>query len=614
MTKRMTTRALAALTLWAGFGLAPARALPPAPKAEEMAAVQPKQPGVAVGTPAAADLARCRVEPYPNATNPVGYVLLDGSNRPLRRFVAVGTPSFNILSYYQDGQEVYRETDTKGTGRLDQFRWLGANGSKSGYDLDGNGSIDAWESISPEEVSREVFEAVARNDARRLQALLPTADELKGMGLPQPEIDRLLARAANAPKRLQETAAALKLSDKAKWIHVELWAPETTPFDAFGGKADIVRHRNAGVLVDKGDGKTAEVFQLGELVQVGKGWRVIDGPAPGSPSPQSGGGDETANAPVVPPAVRELVEKLTALKPEQVAERAAVLEQVVTKLQGDPRQTEWLKQLIDAYATAAEAGDAASAGKLDAWRKQIDSFAPKTPLAGFTAFRALSLEYPVRLKKSDKAEDVAAVQKWWRESLEQFVKDYPNIEETPEALHRLGMATEFGGRAGEEAAKGFYATLAKNFPQHPLAPLAQGAVRRLDSEGQPFALTGPSLTTGQPLSSGQYAGKVVVVYYWASWYGQLKPEAAVLTDLMRKYNAKGLEVLTVCLDQTPQQAVQAINATSLPGQHLFQAGGGLATQWGVMGPHTFLVGKDGKVVNKNAQVPLLGDEVEKLLK
>lgn len=612
MTK-LTTRALAALTLWAGFGIAPALALPPAPKAEDMAGVQPKQPGVSVATPAPADLARCRVEPYPNATNPVGFVLLDGSNRPVRRFVAVGTPSFNILSYYQDGQEVYRETDTKGAGRVDQFRWLGANGSKTGYDVDGNGSVDVWEAISPEEVSREVFEAVVRNDARRLQALLPTADELKAMGLPQAEIDKLMARAANAPKRLADTAAALKLSDKAKWIHVELWAPETTPFDAFGGKADVVRHRNAGVLVDKGDGKSAEVFQLGELVQVGKGWRVIDGPAAGSPSPQSG--DTTAGeVSVVPAAAKDLVDQLSKVRPEDAAGKAAVLEQIVAKLQGDARQTEWLKQLIDAYATAAEGGDAAAAGKLAAWRKQIDSFAPKTPLAGFAAFRALSLEYPTRLKAADKPEDVAAVQKWWRDSLEQFVKDYPNTEETPEALHRLGMANEFAGRAGEDAAKGFYATLAKNFPQHPLAPLAQGAVRRLESEGQPFVLAGPNLITGQQLSSGQFAGKVVVVYFWASWYGQLKPEAAALTDLMRKYNGKGLEVLTVCLDQTPQQAVQAINATSLPGQHLFQAGGGLATQWGVMGPHAFLVGKDGKVVSKNAQVPLLADEIEKLLK
>ena len=36
--------------------------------------------------------------------------------------------------------------------------------------------------------------------------------------------------------------------------------------------------------------------------------------------------------------------------------------------------------------------------------------------------------------------------------------------------------------------------------------------------------------------------------------------------------------------------------------------------YGVMGPHVFLVGKDGKVANTNAQIPVLADEVEKMLK
>lgn len=617
MSRRITTRALAVLSLWAGFGIGTAAALPPAPKADEMAGVQPRQPGVTVATLQPADLARCTVQPYPNAQQPVGYVLADAAGRPVRRFVAVGSQGFNILSFYQDGAEVYRETDSKGVGKIDQYRWLGGNGGKIGYDLDGNGSIDSWDTLSPEELSREVFEAVLRNDPRRLQALLPTVDELKGLGLPQAEIDKIMGRAGNAAKRMQDTAAALKLTDKARWVHLELWAPETTPFDAFGGKADVVRHRNAGVLVDKGDGKTVEVFQLGELVQIGKGWRLIDGPAPGSPTPPQPGGAEVAGGPqtTIPEKVREDVAKLQGLKPDDYPARAAALEGIVTKLQGDAGQSDWVKQLLDAYAGGAEGGDAAAGQKLVAWKKQIDQFAPKSPLAGYAAFRTISADYATRLKAADTPAKIGEVQKWFRESLDGFVKDYPNIDETPEALFRLAMASEFaGGRDAEAAAKGHYATLAKGFAGHPLAAQAQGAVRRLDSEGQPFALAGPNLVDGSPLNVASLGGKVVIVYFWASWSGQLKNEAAALTELMKKHNAKGLEVITVCLDQDPKTAVAAINATSLPGLHMFQPGGGLAAQWGVMGPHVFVVGKDGKVSNKNAQVPLLGDEVEKLLK
>ena len=43
--------------------------------------------------------------------------------------------------------------------------------------------------------------------------------------------------------------------------------------------------------------------------------------------------------------------------------------------------------------------------------------------------------------------------------------------------------------------------------------------------------------------------------------------------------------------------------------------GRLATDFGVMGlPNLFLVGKDGKVVSRNAQINGLDDEVKKLLK
>ncbi len=275
-TKRYCARALAVAALYAGFGIETARALPPAPKVEEMAAIQPKQSGVEITVLAAADIAKCHVEPFPNAQNPVGYVLLDNANRPLRRFVAAGTPGFNILSFYLDGEEVYRETDTKGAGKFDQFRWLGVDGSKIGRDLDGNGTIDVWDTITPEEVSKELFDAVVTKDSNKLKALLPTEAEVKSLGLPPAEIGKLQARMARADQRLLATAQATGLTNKSKWIHVEFFLPETTPADAFGGTQDIVRHRSGGgVLYDKGDGKNAEFFQTGELIKIGNAWRVI---------------------------------------------------------------------------------------------------------------------------------------------------------------------------------------------------------------------------------------------------------------------------------------------------------------------------------------------------
>ena len=45
----------------------------------------------------------------------------------------------------------------------------------------------------------------------------------------------------------------------------------------------------------------------------------------------------------------------------------------------------------------------------------------------------IGVDYANRLKAADEPKKIADVQKWFRESLEQFVKDFPNTDETPEA-------------------------------------------------------------------------------------------------------------------------------------------------------------------------------------
>ncbi|MBL8865004.1 MAG: redoxin domain-containing protein [Gemmataceae bacterium] len=610
----ITTRVLASLTLLAGFGSA--MAAPPVPRADEMAAVQPKQPGVAVTPLAPADAARLRVVPYPDAANPVGYILADANNKPVRRFLAVGAKTYNILSFYRDGQEVYRETDVP-TGK--QYRWLGANGSKVGVDTDGNGSIDVWEAISPEEVSKEVFDALVRNDRAKLQSLLVTQKELQAIGLPAAQVQALVARSAKAVERFQTAVAELKLTEKSKWVHVELWTPETTPADEFQGRTDFVRHRNAGILVDTGADNRAVTFQLGEIVQVGRAWKLVDGPLPGAPAADAG---PVGGSVEFPKEVQDALVKMQGVPvpaygtPEYTkyqVERAAVLAAVVTKLQGHEQQSVFIKQLLDAYVAAAEGGDADSGKQLVAWQAQIDKVAKGSPLAGFAAFRVLGLEYTTKLvAASTKPKEIGDVQTWWRESLTAFIKSYPAIDETAEAHYRLALAEEQNGAKGETEAKANYAAIVKTFPTHQLAAQAAGSIRRLDSEGQALALAGTTLD-GKPLNLAQLGGTATIVYFWGSFHGGLKADAKELAALEAKYAGK-VKVVTVCLDADAKAATQAARDASLPGAHLFSPDGSLGTQYGIIGTHLMLVGKDGKVANKNAQLAFAAEEIEKLVK
>ena len=76
--------------------------------------------------------------------------------------------------------------------------------------------------------------------------------------------------------------------------------------------------------------------------------------------------------------------------------------------------------------------------------------------------------------------------------------------------------------------------------------------------------------------------------------------------------------MAINLDNKAEEAKAYIDRQTPPGTHLYQTGGlegNLATDYGIMVlPQTFLIGKDGKVVNRNVQINALDEEIKKLSK
>src|SRR6185369_5280679 len=106
-----------------------------------------------------------------------------------------------------------------------------------------------------------------------------------------------------------------------------------------------------------------------------------------------------------------------------------------------------------------------------------------------------------------------------------------------------------------------------------LAPKAIGALRRLNSDGKDFELAGPALGTGQMVNIAQLKGKIVVVYYWASWNQQCAPDFFKLKTLQGLYGSKGLELVCVSLDNSEADAQKFIADAQAPGTHLYQQPG-----------------------------------------
>ena len=107
---RFASRALAGLTLLAGMAQAGFAA--DAPTVVQVLAYKPKQAGVEISTPSAAEQSACKVEleqgrKLANGKQATAWVLKDGQGRVLRKFHdTTGTNQVNVWSYYRRRRSV----------------------------------------------------------------------------------------------------------------------------------------------------------------------------------------------------------------------------------------------------------------------------------------------------------------------------------------------------------------------------------------------------------------------------------------------------------------------------------------------------------------------------
>ncbi len=614
-----------------GAMAAPASAAPPTVTA--MLSFHPRQEGVVCTTPASDKQTGCKVELVKSGRGS-GWVLKDDEGSLLRRFFdSNGDNRIDVWAYYKDGVEVYTEIDTTFTGKPDQYRWLNAGGSKWGLDENKDGRIDSWKVISPEEVSQEVLQALIAKDFMRMQPLMLTEAELKALDLPAEQASRIREQLKAASEKFQETVGKLtKLSAKATWIHLETVAPQCVAADGAGGRADVLKHARGTLLYDSGSG--SDWIQTGEMYQVGGAWRLVSAPVPGASAPDSPSGKGSTISDLDQnPELQKMISDLTELDKQVPAagtgvnaalaqhhlKRANILERIVAKVKPTERDP-WIRQVADSLSTAAQSSeykDAAAMDRLLNLEKQLATALPAGhSLTAYVTYREMQADYSRRLPPNGPEKDFNKVQQAWLTRLGKFVQDFPRGEDTPDALLQAGMVSEFLNK--EVEAKNWYGQLVRNFNDKPQARKAEGSVRRIDLEGQVLKLAGPMMNDPNiAFDVDQMRGKVVVVYYWASWNNQCTGDFAKLKQMLDSHTGK-LDLVCVNLDNTLDEARKYLGTSPAPGTHLHQDGGlegKLATDYGIQVlPTIFVVGKDGKVVSRNGQIANLEDEVKKLVK
>jgi hypothetical protein len=639
------------LAMAAALGLAPGLAVAQHTPQSLLTRYQPVFRGVDYDLPAAqvkkddpatkAAVEACKVE-----VNKKGFTVKDGQGKILRRFVDTdlketqrdgeAKPGTHLdqWSYYQDGFEVYRESDTNEDGSLDEVRWMNSGGTRIAkvkpLEKGGGVRVASWTRISAEEASKVLVQALISGDKSLMESVLATPGELESIGAPKATIERVTAAQATRVKDLTELLATLKetgWSNQTTWSRFDGSMPRVIPSDSSTSmKSEVILYENVVVFADAGNAAAAAkmgYLSVSEVVKFGDAWKFLDLPHAVDPIKPVGGtnvslrgeifGEKSVEDKAVDPALVAALKKLEAhdanlapadnkkLQAEWHVTRVKILYEVVAA-STDPAgklvyQKQAVNDLCEAIKTDLYPEGFGVLNKLVAGGGKIGAFAQN---------RKILVEFD--LEADQPGADLMKLQKASLAKFEAFLTDFPKSDEEPEALLQLGNVNDFNG--DEADAKKWYGRLAKDYPETEAGKKAAGALRRLDLDGKVVKLSGTALG-GKVVSSESYRGKPLLVVYWTST--DIK-ELQELATLKQKLGAKGFEVLSVNLDADKATAETAAKELP-PGWATIHEPGGidsrLANELGIIStPTMILTDSKGAVVNRKIRK---ASEVEKVL-
>jgi len=92
--------------------------------------------------------------------------------------------------------------------------------------------------------------------------------------------------------------------------------------------------------------------------------------------------------------------------------------------------------------------------------------------------------------------------------------------------------------------------------------------QNIEAEVSDFAFTS---LRGTEVDLSAMKGKVVLVYFWATWCGPCERNVSFLKELHEEFHKDGLEIVGISLDKTPGRVTGFIKTHSLPWPQYVQA-------------------------------------------
>lgn len=578
---------------------------------EQSLKLMPTQKGIDIDIPSEEESGRCKIDYYEGRK---GYIVTGPQNNTLRLFLDnKGEGRINQWAYFKNGVEVYRDIDSDGNGSADQFRWLNTAGTRWGVDTDGDYIVDYWKTISPEEVSQEIVQALATNDVKRFMRVALNQDELKALSLGE-ELNAVVAKKIAALEAgFADAAKAVALGKDVHWYQLNAVLPGLVPSGNRGNQKDLIVYENAWTTV--GDKETKQVA-LGTLVKVGdNNWRTIDLPKVYDENqilhtfipvggPQVAGQADSEVVGLINQyqgLVAKLPETAAADKSGLYKEIVFTMLKIVSKSPTQGDRELWVRLMVDTILEAVQENAFPDGpGQIQEIYETFKKLG-NDELAAYIRYRQITVDFYTAMNEGK--DEVKTYMKWL-EDLEGLVGEYPKTETAVEAMMQIAINKEMTARSPEEPLK-WYNKIATEAAGKPIGEKAKGAVRRLNATGQVVPFKGTD-TAGKAFDIASLKGNPVLLCFW---------DARCVDELIsikQVADSAKLRVVGVNLNADAKAFQEAV--AKLGWMQLFAPGGldsPLAVYWGVQStPHLVLYSADGKVVNPNV---LNADDLKQIM-
>lgn len=145
--------------------------------------------------------------------------------------------------------------------------------------------------------------------------------------------------------------------------------------------------------------------------------------------------------------------------------------------------------------------------------------------------------------------------------------------------------------------------------------------KRLSILGQELDFSGLAELDGKEFDFSQYAGKIVVVDFWATWCQPCLNEIPNLKKMLEAHQENGVEVLGVNLDEKREDFDVFLKSNPLPWKSVVSSDAEnvgfktpISQRLGITAiPFVLIIDRDGKVIALHARGRLLDQKIEELV-